>query len=270
MRAIRKNFADRVTELRSWTDDLSHAVLSAGGPGLERERLSRAAVTILLAGSFEYHLKEMVRRFILVLNKLKIPFASLPDSVRRQHFERGAEFLRLTAGNERRQSKRKQESPPYLETHRVSAQLASVGSGVPYELVWEAFAETNSNPGPEVVSDILSGLDAKQPWPTIAQNAPNPYKLPGVRAAPGHDVGTLQGLLVSDLKNLVDARNRCAHGAVDSAPGLSTLYEYLNAIDAISEGIIKTLESMLAQLQAGTTGSGAAPPSASPPPQSPV
>jgi RiboL-PSP-HEPN len=237
-----------------WTDDLSRLVLSSGGVGIERERLSRAAITILIAGSFEYHLRQFVLRFITAVNRLKIPFAKLPDSVRRCHIERGAEFLQATAKKERKESKKKQVSPPYVEAQRLSAQLASVGSGVPYELIWEAFAETHSNPGPEVVKGILSGLNTKKPWPTIAQNAPNPYVTPGAKPAAKQNNGVLEGLLISDLRNLVIARNRCAHGAIDSAvPALSTLYEYLNAVDAISAGIHDTLEGELLQLKASIT-----------------
>lgn len=250
MQTVRQEFANRVSELRSWTDDLGVTALGSQRSSIERDTLSRAAITILLAGAFEQHLKLLIKQFITKLNRMGIPFASLPDPVRHCHLFRGAEVLKATAMRERRQSKRDQVSPSYLDTQRVSTQLASVGLGVPYVLLWEAFAETDSNPGPEVITKVLQGLNTEKPWPTITKNAPDPFPSPGGKPSQKDKLGILENLLITKLRNLFEARNRCAHGAVDAAtPALSTLHEYLSAIDAISEGLFQTLEFQISVFQ---------------------
>jgi hypothetical protein len=247
MQSVRQEFIEKINELRKWTNDLSASVLSSGGIGIERERFARAAITVLLLGSFEHHLKELVRRFIISVNNLSIPFDRLPDAIRHCHLERGAEFLRTTAKDERKRSRQSTDSP-YIESYRVLTQLASVSRGVPYELVWEAFAQTDSNPGVEAVGNILRTLNIQKPWPTIAKNAPDPYRMPNEEVCQGR----LEGLLRINLENLREARNRCAHGAISTAPQLSDLLDYLKALDALSEGCLITLNAELIRLQQGT------------------
>jgi hypothetical protein len=42
----------------------------------------------------------------------------------------------------------------------VAKRLASVGNAqFPYDMIWEAFAETQANPGPQQISDFLRRSD---------------------------------------------------------------------------------------------------------------
>jgi hypothetical protein len=74
----------------------------------------------------------------------------------------------------------------------------------------------------------------------------------------GQDLGKLEGLLISNLRNLLEARNRCAHGIIDTPPDLSTLFDHLDAVEAIGEGILGALEDELVGIQSIVTCSSSA------------
>jgi RiboL-PSP-HEPN len=97
-----------------------------------------------------------------------------------------------------------------------------VQSGTRYELVWEAFAETKGNPGPEVVRNFLERFGVEKPMETLSQSV-------------GQTIST-------PLKSFIDVRNECAHnGQANQTPVPSEVLDYCDLLEKTAKGIVDTL-----------------------------
>lgn len=178
---------------------------------------------VLLSGYFESYLKESMQAFIQSVNKLEKPFAKLPDEIQYTHFYKGGQILQQTTKNKSANNKKQSEN--------IAVRLASVSNFIGYELVWEAFADMKSNPGPEVIKDAIKNIGVKDAWGKI------------------HQIESHKGQLDIFLKSFVEKRNECAHtGRLPSAPTRSELIEYGENLIAISNAIRKILTDQLAQI----------------------
>lgn len=113
----------------------------------------RCGAVVLLSGYFETFLKACMCRFITHVNGLGKPLSTLPGRMKITHFENGARVL----SKEIRKA-RKINDTSLCED--LAARLASVGAVTGYTLVWEAFADTEANPGPSVVG----GCSVRLAW----------------------------------------------------------------------------------------------------------
>jgi len=93
------------------------------------------------------------------------------------------------------------------ESADVVRRLASAGvPQPPYELLWEAFADTKANPGPDTIGDFLRNFGVQKPLPTLAtaMNVQREY-------------------LVIRLRSFMEIRNECAHtGSSSKVPPQAT------------------------------------------------
>ena len=79
----------------------------------------------------------------------------------------------------------------------AARRLASVGAAqLPYEILWEAFADTQANPGPDEISAYLKRFHIPEPLPTLAIA-----------------MNTTQNTLSLSLRSFMEIRNECAHTA---------------------------------------------------------
>jgi hypothetical protein len=116
----------------------------------------------------------------------------------------------------------------------MAARLASVSAGTGYQLVWEAFADTQANPGPNVVGELIKAAGIKDAWKNIEAAAT-------VR----------KGNLKTFLGTFIAIRNECAHtGSISSPPAASDLTEYGENLVAICEAVVRLLESRLEEIKA--------------------
>ena len=110
--------------------------------------------------------------------------------------------------------------------------MASVGSNqAPYEIIWEAFADTQSNPGPDQVGAFLKRFDINEPLPTLAAT-----------------MNTTQNTLVLRLKSFLEIRNECAHtGITKITLTTSDVQTFCDLLEQMGTGIIAVLQATLNQ-----------------------
>jgi hypothetical protein len=229
MRNVLADFARQLDKFDRRAQRLS--LLALNDP--EQDTDERAAMTLLVSGTLEAFLKDVTREYVSLICSRGAAFDKLPVRIRRSHYEEGARHLLRVAAEE---SRLPGKTIDFAAAKAVCRRLSSAHL-VPYELVWEGFATTNSNANPETIKTILQRLDVKKPWETMEASIPATlHPLP-----PG---STRANKLNADLRDLRDARNRCAHGGADSAaPAWSLLLGYIGSLRAIAGGMVAALEA---------------------------
>ena len=171
------------------------------------------ASVVLLSGYFESFLKDIVAEFVGQLNLLRKPLTSLPYEMRIKHFDSGGRALSWAS----KQDKKLQGS---AHSENLAIRLASLSDPANYEFAWEAFADTRANPGPEVVKDILSGLQIQKSWGEI------------------NSLVTKHGQLQTFLTAFIEMRNVCAHtGHHTSPPTGAMIADFTVKFKALAECI---------------------------------
>ena len=189
----------------------------------------RAACTVLLSGYIESFLGDMARAVASEIARRSVPFDVLPPSLRIAHFELGGRLVSSRG--------RKKPQPDWVSASAkdLSQRLASVTAGVPYELVWEALADTRANPRFEVILAFLGRFGIEKPGRALDRVLPR-----GKSATE---------LLVDGLIGL---RNECAHtGGLTAIPTTSDLRSYCDVIEELAEGMIALISELLAQSPLG-------------------
>jgi hypothetical protein len=178
---------NRVRDITADIDANAQAAL-ADSAIQARHETTLCASTVILSGFLESFLKEIAEDVISEICGCAVPFSSLPDKVRVTHFWDGAKCVSEMARQER-------SGNPLVLARAADAarRLASVGgSQLPYEMVWEAFAETQANPGPSQISDFLKRFAIDKPLPTLAATM---------------NVG--ENTLIIGLRSFMEVRNEC-------------------------------------------------------------
>lgn len=171
------------------------------------------ASIVLLSGHFENYLKNIVQEFIEKLNLLRKPITMIPFDMRVKHYAGGSEAL-LWA------SKKDKKLKSTLISEDLARRLGSLDNPTGYELAWEAFANTKSNPGTETVSTILNGLDISKTWDEI------------------NGLQKQHGRLDTFLASFIEMRNVCAHtGRHNTPPSAYDLTDYIERFKSLAECI---------------------------------
>ncbi len=219
------NSVGHIREVCNWLSTPAALTVQA----LPVNRSMCCGCVLLLSGYFESFLKDSIETFINKLNSLKLPIALIPQSMVYQHFEGGSEHVRSYSKKDRLDS-------PDLTLLRVNEfleRLSSVTTGSDeYQLVWEAFANTRSNPNTDVVRDLLSNIGIKKTWPQI------------------NDLATNKGQLDVFLKSFIEIRNICAHtGSHNTPPSSSEILEFCDNFSEIATCLVLLLSSRIGQLE---------------------
>ena len=230
MKPARTDFDASLARLRAVVDD----VAANTGPALTdatlrgRHEVYLCGVVILLTGYFETFLKEAVRLFVAHVSGSGKPFVALPSKLQQHHYEGGGRILTEVAKAGRKTWTTKWASSP----SDVASRLSSAASGGTYSILWEAFADTRSNPTSDVVSELLGRLGISDPWGTIEQHT-----------------GTMRaGHMTANLNSLVSVRNTCAHtGGASPMPTTGVVIDYLESLKAIAQGLSDVLEDEAAR-----------------------
>lgn len=196
-----------------------------------RHETQQCGSIVLMTGYFEAFLKDVVRAFISDLCQANTDFTGLPDVIQNIHFEVGGRVL-----TEVSRARRSSGFTPLgiVPREDVAERLYSPAfndSAKSYAIVWEAFADTKSNPNPGVVAEIAKNLGMKNVWPTIA-----------AKSGSGHSDSTLS----TALQNLIVLRNSCAHtGTVSPIPTAADILDHLQNLEWIASGLVYALEDEL-------------------------
>ncbi|MBX3273178.1 MAG: hypothetical protein KF729_23135 [Sandaracinaceae bacterium] len=247
MQVVLQDFREALGRIRDVADSiLAEAPLALGDPSvLRRHETIQFASTVILSGYFESFLRDLARAYIRDICGLGVPFAGLPKVVRYSHFEHGGNVLAHVARAE------KKGEPPRFPTSAtdLAARLHSVDHSVPYSLVWEAFAETGANPGPQVIAEYLRRMGVEKAWPTVGGKT---------AAIAAHQTETW---LVANLRSFIGVRNECAHAGAASVQVLpSDLRNYCDLFEALATAMVGVLEDTRQAII--PAGGGSLPPSA--------
>jgi hypothetical protein len=221
------NLKASLDTVRAITTDIdSHVQDALRDPAIQaRHETTLCAATVILSGFLESFLRDVAEEVISDICSRGVPFDSLPSKIRVAHYSDGALYLQKMARQE------KKEDPVVLaEAADVARRLASVGAAqLPYEILWEAFADTQANPGPEQVSSFLKRFHIDKPLPTLADA-----------------MGILENNLLLRLASFMSIRNECAHtGSARNAPTTSDVLGYCNLIEEIGKGIVAVFQDTL-------------------------
>jgi hypothetical protein len=190
-----------------------------------RHETTLCAATVILSGFLESFLKEIAEDVISDICNRSVPFGSLPDKIRVTHFWDGAKCVSEMARRER------SKNPLVLAKATDAARrLASVGGPqLPYEIVWEAFAETQANPGPSQISDFLKRFAIDKPLPTLAA---------------AMKVG--ENTLIIGLSSFMEVRHECAHtGSATNVPTTTDVRGFCDLIEQLGVGILTVFQDIL-------------------------
>jgi hypothetical protein len=221
------NLKASISRVRDIAVDIdAHAQEALKDPAIQaRHETTLCAATVILSGFLESFLRDVAEEVITDICNRALPFDTLPPKVRITHYWEGALWLREIARQE------KADKPVVLaKAMDVARRLASVGTPQPpYEIIWEAFAETRANPGPEQVADFLRRFEIGDPLPTLA-------------AA----MNTTQNTLVISLESFMEVRHECAHtGSAKIMPATSDVQAYCDLIEQIGKGIVAVFQNAL-------------------------
>lgn len=210
-----------------------------------RHETMRAAAVVLLSGFIESFMRATAEDFVGSVCGVNPTFTSLPKEMRNAHYEDGARILADAAA-----AHRKSEPHSWIIATRedIARRLHSIASP-PYELIWEAFAETSANPGSKSVGAFVKKFGVDSAWPKIGTKA---------QARIAH---FNENALTTALNNLITIRNECAHtGWVATLPAPSDLLGYCDLVEAIAEAIVEVLEDHLLAIAPGAVAPVASPP----------
>jgi hypothetical protein len=209
-----------IGRVRSIADDIdTHAQDALRDAGVQaRYETTLCAATVILSGFLESFLREVAEEMITDICNRGMPFDQLPSKIRITHYSEGGAFLRDLARQE------KGENPVVLaKTTDAARRLASVGAlNPPYEIHWEAFEDTQANPGPDQINAFLKRFHVEDPLPTLASA-----------------MGTSQNNLGMRLRSFMEVRNQCAHtGSAMNVPTTGDVRGFCELIDQIGTGIV--------------------------------
>ena len=229
------NFRTSLQRIRNLADDaLANTAQAMKDPALrERHDTALSAVVVTMTGFFESFLREVAEGYADTICQQNHPFGNLKPNIRYTHFQGGGKVLSRIGGRNR--------SGWYSWTTATAVDLAkrlsSVNAGPPYDLVWEAFAETGGNPGSDVIREFLKRFGVQRPIETLAQNV----HLPSTPPFP--PVPLSSQALSTLLDNFITIRNECAHTgqAANAPPSANDVLYYCDLLENIAAGIVSTL-----------------------------
>lgn len=221
------NLKASLDRVRAIADDIDARVQDAlkDAAVQARHEVTLCAATVILSGFLESFLREVAEEMVTDISSRAIPFDQLPSKIRITHYLEGAFHIREMARQE------KGGDPVVLAKAADAARrLASVGATqLPYEILWEAFAQTQANPGPDEISAYLKRFHISEPLPTLA-------------AA----MNATQNTLSLSLRSFMEIRNECAHtGKAKNVPTTSDVRGYCKLLEDVGAGVVTVFRDAL-------------------------
>ncbi|MFN0165346.1 MAG: HEPN domain-containing protein [Bryobacteraceae bacterium] len=238
MHTALNNLKSSLSRVRDIADDVDrHASQALSDAALRaRDETIECALAVILSGFLESFLRETAEELITIISSRCIPFQDLPERIKSTHFAEGGAVLARQAGEERRA-----RAVRMTESEDTVRRLASV-LDPSYQLLWEAFADTRSNPGPQTISEFLGRFAVEDCWKKLAAST-----------------GLSENTLHISLKSFLKVRHECAHtGRASVVPTPGDIRGHCDLLERLACGIVQVLEDRLEQ---PPLGSGVAAPS---------
>lgn len=218
-----RNSLDSVTNIADEIDkDVGRALRDSTVLG--RHLTMQRAATVILSGFLESFLREAAQEAISELCSMQIPFDQLHRKIRSTHYRGGIDYVKreVEEANGRYAFEDKRAAA-------AAARLASPGSSASYDLIWEAFAETHANPGPETIKTYLKRFGVQNPMEKLAEAT-----------------GTPAPSLTTRLRSFISVRNECAHtGSSKIDLTTSDVRSYRELIELVANGVASVLRDVL-------------------------
>lgn len=221
------NFKASLDKVRAIADDIDAHVQDALKDAAiqARHETTLCAATVILSGFLESFLREVAEEMIADICSRAVPFDHLPSKIRITHYWDGALHIREMARQER-------SADPLVLAKAADAarRLASVGAAQsPYEILWEAFAGTQANPGPDEISSYLKRFHIEEPLPTLATA-----------------INMTQNTLSLSLRSFMEIRNECAHtGKAKNVPTTTDVRGYCKLLEDVGTGVVTVFQNAL-------------------------
>jgi RiboL-PSP-HEPN len=228
LRKALRDFQVALVRVRGITCDIDANLSAALADRSVRDRheIMQCACVAILSGFFETFLKDAAESFIGSVSALRIPFTSLPEAIQRTHYANGGTILSA------KQNNKGKFAWVTASPDDIARRLASV-SAVPYDLLWEAFADTQANPGPRVVRDLLASVGLAKAWARLSVKTK-----------------ISQQRMEAQLESFLAVRNECAHtGRATAIPTPSDIRGHANFLSSLARGIVYALEDHLASAE---------------------
>jgi hypothetical protein len=229
LREAFRTFSESAKPILNLMDDIDAGASLAMRSGIVRAKHEaiRSASVVLLSGFLESFLRKCAEVFFDELVRRNLGYSQLPEAMRQHHFVAGLDEVRKIARIDKSDSSR-----TFERTIASIGRLVNAPNSQLSALYWEAFAITNGNPGPEVVSEYLRKFAIKDPMKRIA-------------AA----VNTTEPLLRLKLTSFIALRNECAHtGRAKSTPQPSEVKDFVHLLRLLTLAITKVLDKQVAHL----------------------
>ncbi|UYK64771.1 HEPN domain-containing protein [Xanthomonas sacchari] len=186
----------------------------------------RSASLVLLSGFLESFLRQGAEAFFLELSNKGLKYSQLPAEMHKVHFVQGLDWMA------KRVARKGEIDSGFADTITALARVSEPPSKNLAALLWEAFAVTKGNPGPEVIAEYMRNFGVADGLRKIA-------------VAGNIDPTFLRASLTSFIK----LRNECAHtGAAKDPPLPSDVREYVDLLRRLTLGISRVLEKRVAEL----------------------
>jgi hypothetical protein len=230
LRALFGVFSDSAKPISQLMDDIDkEAALALKSSVVRGKHMAvRSASVVLLSGLLESFLRQSAEAFFEDLGRRGLKYDELPADMRATHFVAGLEWAQKVAKSDRK------GDPNFNQTRVALGRLTEPASkGLP-ALVWQAFANTKGNPGPDVIADYLRSFGVKDPLKAVSE-------------AGGADPGFLR----ISLESFISLRNECAHtGTSKNAPQPSEIRDLVHLLRRLALGVSKVLDVKLSEIYA--------------------
>ena len=211
-----KNLPKQARDLRQFVKEIG---LLGMQPSLEGSIL-------LLAAAFEQFVSEVITEFVANLPYVVPAYNDLPNAVRSANERLTGEAL----------DRRRSRFSDY-ELRRFVDNLRNCQAGVePYVLNGEAIALNERGLTPSNLRDLIRRLGLQDVWVTVASTGTLKYW-----SGRGGAKYT-QSLATTQLRELIDTRNRIAHGLGGATVGPDVLRSYLRFERALARSLVKGLK----------------------------
>jgi hypothetical protein len=229
MRTVLADFQDSLKSVGNICDYIDGNVTAAlSDPAVrDRHEFMQCAATVTLSGFFESFLRDLAKKCVDAVCALNRPFAVLPSKMRHAHYEMGGRILSRRAVDDRAG----RPSRIVATTSDISFRLSSVAT-TPYDLIWEAFADTHSNPGSQAIAEYIKRFGIQAPWKKIEDKA-------------SRSATTLR----IQLDSFLSLRNECAHtGKAKTVPTADDIRQFISLLELIGMAIVAVFEDFAATL----------------------
>jgi hypothetical protein len=193
-----------------------------------RRAVILASLIVTLSGYFESFLREFAQEFASELSAKNVPFGNLHVKIQEAHFLHAGKVLTEAV----KQSSRRRSSATPID---IVERLASVKNAT-YSLLWESFAETQSNPGSDAVKKYLKAMAVDGGFTKLATviTVANPTQPISANA------------LISTLDGFIARRNECAHtGTIAQTLSEQDVESYCDLLSRLANGIAAAVEDVI-------------------------